>query len=127
MRIEGSGLKITPSKSEKPKKEESKQQPVLEAKTEVRAQRAAEVKAEVSEERARQIAEQLTQSFNRSLNFIVRDPTSSQPNNIIIEIRNSEGDVISTIPSAEALQLAESIAADRAEDLKGRLLDDSVS
>ncbi|MBI4239325.1 MAG: flagellar protein FlaG [Deltaproteobacteria bacterium] len=79
----------------------------------------------VDPKRAQQVAEALSNQFgDRDIRFYVRDPTSTEVHNLVIEVVDAEGKVVATIPPQSMNRLARipELGADGA-DSKGVLVD----
>lgn len=89
------------------------------------AAKAAAAPVPVDQERAKQVAAALSNQFSdRDIRFYVRDPTSNEVHNLVIEVVDAEGKVVATIPPQSMNRLARipELGADGA-DSKGVLVD----
>lgn len=110
-----SGLQMNPGKSAEVKASEKKTSQLLGDKKiekEIKDSQAAEAKhaeadKEVSREEAQKVAEKLQlDSPSTNFRFMVKDPTSSSVDNVVIQVLDNNNHVIATIPKDVVTDMA---------------------
>ncbi len=91
-----------------------------------RGEKPIQQQATAAKKESKELQKVNSNSDGNSVRLTVRDPSSVKINNVIIEILNSQGDVVQTIPPRVLLHLVQSSREFADDQAKGFLIDQRI-